>query len=52
LTAIFLLHKGDLGERGCLVMTGFSALAFGMAFALAAALFGDIIKRFFISIVR
>jgi len=37
-----LLRKGDLGERSCLVMTGFSALACGITFALAAAFFGDI----------
>lgn len=37
-----LLHNGDLGERGCLVITGFFALTLGILFALGAAFFGDI----------
>ncbi len=37
-----LLRQGDLGERGCLVMTGFCALVMGIVFALVAAIFGDI----------
>jgi len=37
-----VLRKGDLGERSCLVITGFCALSFGMLFAIGAAFFGDI----------
>ncbi len=37
-----LSSKGDLGERGYMVMTGFCALVLGLAFALVAAYFGDI----------
>lgn len=39
---VVLMRKGDLAARECLPTTALVALALGLVFALAAAVFGDI----------